>query len=425
MRLLTKTSFYYILFAIPVLAICSYLCYVMVYAEVKDNIDEAMWKDMKRIERQLDKADTLANLTSVLDTDIQITLLSDTASEALLYRYPVLTDTILYDKYEEEDLPFRILKTAYRAKEHKYSIVIKRTYLESDDLSSSILTAVVLMFICLLLGFFLINIFITRKLWRPFHRTLEVLKDYELDNGSSVQFSKTKIKEFTALNEVLDKMTKQIYSDFMNQKQFSENASHEMQTPLAVIKNKIELLIQSKTVSGQDMEIIQSIYNSANKLSMINRALLLLSKIESNQFAEVKEMDLGNLIDRSLLHFSDMISIKRITIDKKMSPGFFVSMNPMLVDVLINNLLQNAIRHNLAEGKINIALGDKKLIISNTGVAFKGDPTEMFSRFRKSEQSADSIGLGMAIIKQICDYYEFPIHYTVEENIHSIQINFL
>jgi signal transduction histidine kinase len=197
-----------------------------------------------------------------------------------------------------------------------------------------------------------------------------------------------------------------------------------MQTPLAVIKNKIELLIQSKTISASDMEIIQSIYNSANKLSLINRALLLLSKIESNQFAEVKEVNLGSLLERTLQHSGDMISMKKISVEKKIDPGFLLSMNPMLADVLVSNLLQNAIRHNIAEGKISIILSEKNLIISNIGQEFKGDPNEMFSRFRKSEQSADSIGLGMAIIKQICDYYRFKISYSVDATLHTISINF-
>jgi len=424
MKLLTKTSLYYILFAIPVLAICSYLCYRLVYSEVKDNIDESIWKDMKRIERQLDKTDSIGNLISDLDSEITVKYLNDTSSNRLLYSEPTLADTELYDKYEDEILPYRILKTAHQTKAHKYSIVIQRTYLESDDLVNSILEAIVIMFVCLLLGFFLINIFIARRLWRPFHRTLEILQDYELDKGSSVQFNSTKIKEFSALNTVLDKMTKQIYSDFMTQKQFSENASHEMQTPLAVIKNKIELLIQSKTVSASDMEIIQSIYNSANKLSLINRALLLLSKIESNQFAEVKEVNLGALLERTLHYSGDMIGMKKIKVEKKIDPTFLLSMNPMLADVLVSNLLQNAIRHNITEGKIDIILSEKKLTISNSGHAFKGDPNEMFSRFRKSEQSAESIGLGMAIIKQICDYYRFKIFYSVVGELHTISINF-
>jgi signal transduction histidine kinase len=289
---------------------------------------------------------------------------------------------------------------------------------------NSILVTIISIFVCLLIGLFLVNFFVARRLWKPFYRTLEILEEYALDKGNTIAFSATRVKEFSALNKALEKMTGQAYRDFMNQKQFAENASHEMQTPLAVIKTKIELLIQSKTLSDSDMEIIQGIYNSAGKLSQLNRALLLLSRIESNQFVEVKDINIGNLLNRGLDNFSDMLSMKNISVEKRIEPEFFVSMNPVLADVLINNLLQNCIRHNVSGGKINLALREKELVLSNTGHALEGDPDQMFSRFRKSDQSADSIGLGMAIIKQVCDHYGFWIRYTVEGNMHTVSIHF-
>src|ERR1051325_192114 len=420
MKLLTKTSVYYILFAVPVLAVCAIVCYRQVYAEVKDNIDEAMWKDMKRVELRLDRTDTLAGLLS--DLDSEITVKYDTTAK--VYYHPAFSDTEMYDHYEEETLPFRVLRTNHATAHHKYSITIYRTYLESDDLVYSILVTIISIFVCLLIGLFLINFFVARRLWKPFYHTLEILQEYALDKGGTIAFPATRVKEFSALRKTLEKMTKQAYHDFMNQKQFAENASHEMQTPLAVIKNKIELLIQSKTLSDSDMEIIQGIYNSANKLSQLNRALLLLSKIESNQFVEVKDINMGNLLDRGLDNFSDMIAMKNIGVEKRIEKGSFVSMSPVLADVLINNLLQNCRRHNVTGGRINVSLREKDLVLSNTGHESKGDPSEMFSRFRKSDQSADSIGLGMAIIKQVCDHYGFGIKYTVDGNMHTITIHF-
>ena len=417
MKLLNKTSLFYLLFAIPVMAVCSVIGYHLIYSEVKDNIDDDMWKDMQRIEMQLEKKDTIVNVTSVLDSDVSVSYAADTFNVLAGF-----TDTVIYDHYEQEDLPFRILHTTFRTAGHNYEIRIKRTYLESDDLVTQIVITVVMMFACLLIGFIIINVIVAKRLWKPFYRTLEILQDYELDKGSSVHFDEKGVKEFKQMNTVLNKMTQKIYQDFINQKQFAENASHEMQTPLAVIKNKIELLIQSKTLSAGDMEMIQGIYNSANRLSQINRALLLLSKIESNQFVEVKDINLGQQLERTLRQFDDQVMLKNIRIEKMIDPEFFISINPVLVEVLLSNLLQNAIRHNVAGGKINIRLSDKELHITNTGLPFSGDPNEMFSRFRKSDQSNESIGLGMAIIKQVCDHYGLPVRYTVEGDIHSINI---
>src|ERR1051326_4386702 len=299
MNLINRISLYYILFAIPALVICAFVCYHLVYSQVKEDNDENMMIQLKKIEAQLQKTDTTLGILSVLDSNVSVKYADekrDTGKAFDMSDYvPTFSDTEMYNRDEGEMLPYRVLRSPFSSAKHSYVITIRRTYLESDDLIESILLTVVILFVCLLAGFFLINILIAKRSWKPFYRTLEILNEYELDKAASFQFPNTRTKEFTQLNNVLNKMTEQVYKDFISQKQFSENASHEMQTPLAVIKNKIELLIQSKNISAADMEIIQSIYNSANKLSQINRALLLLSKIESNQFAEVKELQLSSL----------------------------------------------------------------------------------------------------------------------------------
>jgi signal transduction histidine kinase len=252
---------------------------------------------------------------------------------------------------------------------------------------------------------------------------LEQLKKYKIDD-SPITFDSASIKEFSELNNVLTVMTEKIHADYINQKQFIENASHEIQTPLAVIKSKIELLIQSATISESDMQIIQSVYNASNKLSALNKALLLLSKIENYQFKDVEEIQFKTLIEKTLGHFEDIISLKNISIKKNYQSLPSHKMNPILTDILISNLFQNAIRHNINGGSITVQLEERSIIISNTSASSITNTDELFQRFKKNEASAESIGLGLAIVKEICDTNAIQIIYDCKESIHTIKLRF-
>lgn len=414
MKLLNKTSIYYLVFALPVFAICSGLMYYLVSSEIIDNLDESLWKKKTDIEHRLKNG---VNPMYLQDDHIALIPIVQNDSDYFF------SDTMMYDKMEEEILPFRILRAPVSDGKNNYTVTIQESYIESDDLISSILTPVILLFVVLLLGFFLINWYISKKLWNPFYKTLEQLQHYKIDD-TPVKFDAAGIKEFSELNKVLTVMTEKIHTDYISQKQFIENASHEIQTPLAVIKSKIELLIQSSTISENDMQIIQSVYNASNKLSALNRALLLLSKIENQQFKDVDEIKFKLLIERTLENFEDIIALKNIHITKNYSAEPIYKMNPILADILVGNLLQNAIRHNTTGGSIDIHLSDRSIIISNTSASSVVNTDELFQRFKKNEASAESIGLGLAIVKEICDTNNIHINYVCKNSVHTVELKF-
>ncbi len=416
MKLLNKTSIYYLVFALPVFVVCSGLLYYFISKQIIDGLDESLSKKKTVIEHKLKSG---ISPDFLKDDEITFKLLGENTGD---FNYHI-SDTLLYDSMEAEMIPFRTYRTIVNDGNNNYELSINKSYIETDDLIASILYPVIFLFIALLAGFFLINWFISRKLWLPFYKTLKQLDHYKIDE-TQIEFDSSAIKEFSELNLVLTSMTEKIHNDFICQKQFIENASHEIQTPLAVIKNKIELLIQSKTISEADMQIIQSVYNASNKLSSLNKALLLLSKIENNQFKEVEEIRFNQLIEQILDRFTDIISLKNIHLSKRLDGKIIHKMNPVLADILISNLIQNAIRHNITNGTITIQLLEKSIIISNTGSTSVGNTTELFERFKKSETSTESIGLGLAIVKEICDNYTIEINYTCINTIHTVQLNF-
>lgn len=419
MKLLTKTSLLYLLFAVPVMVICSYICFYLIQDEVIKNTDEALMKDFVRVERALLKKDSVIDFTSVNGEIIvrpsQLQYLKTDTS---------YSDTTMYDDYEEEMLPFRVLKIKYAGEKADYDVIVRKIYLESEDLTDGILTAMEIMFGFLLLGFFVINFFVSRSLWKPFRKTLSVLDKYDVNKKEEIKFDSVSTKEFRQLNSVLNSMTEKIQRDYKNLKEFTENASHEIQTPLAIIRSKLELMIQSENLSEDQVKSVQDIYESVNRLSKLNQSLLLLAKIENHQFHDEQEVDLKNLIEKKLEQFEDMIAFKNISVEKKFIASPEKKMNLQLADILLSNILGNAIRHNLTDGKISIELNAGLLIISNSGNPLEVSPEKLFERFQKASSSSESVGLGLSIVKQICDTYNFKVNYTYKGNLHTVSVYF-
>jgi signal transduction histidine kinase len=219
-------------------------------------------------------------------------------------------------------------------------------------------------------------------------------------------------------------MNERIRQDYQNLKEFIENISHEIQNPLAIIKSRIDLLQQSETLSKSQANLIQSIQNSSIRLSNLNKSLILLSKIDNNQFSDKEEVDIVENINYHLGNFEDIIKAKKITLQINFGNQIKVMADPNLISIMLLNLLKNSIYHNLPSGNIEIITGLNMLTIRNTGKEPDVNPEDLFKRFTKLSNKPESLGLGLAIVKKICDYYNFTVHYTFSNNNHIISIIF-
>jgi len=229
---------------------------------------------------------------------------------------------------------------------------------------------------------------------------------------------KSSIREFEDLNSVLQTMSARIQKDYRVQKQFTENASHELQTPLMVIRSKIELLIQRPNLSEDQMRLLQSIDNASQKLSHINKALLLLSRIENNQFSKNEKILLQPLISKIVENFTDRVHLKKLNLELNVAADAMLNLDPTLAEILFTNLIQNAVRHNFHGGSIKIVVRQGKAEFSNTGEILDFDQQAVFERFRKSIKSDEGTGLGLAIVKEICNVGGITIDYKYESNQH-------
>lgn len=418
MKLISKTILYYLLISLPLLIIAGFLSYYLIRSEVRDGTDEMLWKEKLHSEGLIK-----------LQPEIKKTYLS---SDSLSVITPTLfhknedsfSDTTVFDKAEKEDVNYRLLKSYSNINNKTFLINVAKPTLEENELMEGLFTAFAIIFSFLMLAFFAVNWLLSKTLWKPFYKTLEKLNHYDLKNHSTASFTSSHTKEFDQLNSALNKMTEKIYDDFLLQKEFTENASHEMQTPLAVIKANISLLMQSPNLKEEEMGQLQAIDNTTKKLASLNKALLLLAKIENNQFKENSEISIKDKLNKVLTHFEDLLMAKNITIENKIDSDLKVEMNPALAEILITNLIQNAIRHNTNGGKIILELENNSLVIANTGEPLKINATDIFTRFKKNVASKESIGLGLSIVKSIAELYNYTIHYNYKNSLHVFTLKF-
>lgn len=327
-----------------------------------------------------------------------------------------------YDSLEKEKNPARVLVFGIKVSSGSYEVTVTKSLERTDDLIHSILWITGVTILLILLVSFLINRILLKRLWKPFYDTLGVIRNFRVDKGREIHFPKNSVDEFTMMNETLELATQQARNDYTILKEFTENASHEMQTPLAIIRSKLDLFIQHENLSEDQSNTMQSAYKAVEKLARLNQSLLLLAKIENNQYSEISPVDLRQKLEEKTEAFHELWQNQNISIETSLKDEV-VNMNPQLADVLLNNLLSNATRHNFSGGFIQIELSQAQLTVKNSSTQDQLDESRIFSRFYKSKDQGSN-GLGLSIIKQICDISGFTTRYFYEKGNHSFTVTF-
>lgn len=417
MKLISKTLLNFLLISLPLLIIAGFFSYYLIKSELRDGTEEELSKEKVYAEKLIQ---TFKNPQTVYLTLDSLSSIQPFKGISFKSSY---TDTLIFDITENENVGYRKLKSYYSFNGNEYQIILLKTTMQEDELLEGIFSAFTIISLFLMIAFFIVNWLLSKALWKPFYNTLSKLNTYDIKNHEQQQFLKTNTLEFQQLNTALTKMTDKIHIDYLQQKEFTENASHEMQTPLAVVKANLTQLMQSNTLSESDMNNLQTIENTTKKMASLNKALILLSKIENNQFKENELISINKIINKVVNNFSDLIEVKNIKLNLNLKDDLQLTINPTLAEILLSNLVQNAIRHNLKGGIINIDLIQNKLIISNSGEVLTINSNELFTRFKKNDASKDSLGLGLAIVKSICNIYQLNIDYSYSIHLHIFTLN--
>ncbi len=294
---------------------------------------------------------------------------------------------------------------------------------ESTEYLIQIIGAITLgLSIALLVILFVTNRYILSGLWRPFYDTVNALKAFNISDSKRFHLRHNKVDEFNELNRVVENKASRVKSDYQHLKHFTENASHEMLTPLAVITAKLDTLIQDETLKPEQFEQINDIYSAASKLSRLNQSLLLLVKIENNLVDDAELLSLDGLIGQKIRQFNELALTKDINVIEHLDEKE-ITASKYLIDILLNNLFSNAIRHNTDHGQVIITLTANKLIFQNSGAEKPLNNQRLFERFQKGQKS-EGTGLGLTIVKNICNLYHWDIAYSFENSFHTFLITF-
>lgn len=285
-------------------------------------------------------------------------------------------------------------------------------------------TLTMMFFLLLIIGFVLINRRISKRLWQPFYNSLAKIKSFNLDKQQTVVFDDTDIDEFSELNQSLNKLIAGNIAVYAQQKEFADNASHELQTPLAIIQSKLDLLLQSKLLTDEQYELIEDANKALSRVARINKNLLLLTKIENSQFMDREVIDLSGLLESTLNIFSNFSDSKNLTLETGIPYGITIEGNKILIEILLNNLITNAIRYTPNNGTITITLSEKHLSVANSGtIALQHD--QLFKRFGTTTSSITrGTGLGLSLVKQICSRYGWKVSYDFYNMHHIFSLHF-
>ena len=418
MKLLNKTSRYYILYTIPVVLLSAIFIYFFLLNEIGESNQSILLTRVKVIEGYIAKGN--AAVLNVFEVNNEVYVKEIDKNRIIP---ETVKDTLMYSDIEKEYISNKVVEVNKIINGKNYQIKVWKSTIEFDELMEVVFVVFLVLLLLLLLITAYINLKISKLIWGPFRNTLEYIKNFSVHTTDFKKLESNDITEFSELNSSINGMTSKMITDYKNQKKFAENASHEFQTPLAVIKGKIDLLLQENTLNEETMQLLVSIEEAASRLSRINKSLLLLSKIENQHFGKGDTVALLPLVEKIKNLNEDFILDKNLEFVCETTEELDFKINSELCFILINNLIQNAIRHNVINGKITISVQDYTLYIANTGEDDVLNDAVIFERFEKKSSNANSIGLGLAIVKEIAEANSIQVAYKYENKRHVFSLS--
>jgi signal transduction histidine kinase len=408
MKLLTKTSRILLAYAIIVLLISIPLFYFVIEQLYYQDVDDALRLKKEELVIRTKKlhSEKDLGLWLAMDNDVKIKLSGSVLVKDSIY------PRLYLDTLAHEMEPYRELSTSLKINDKTYHTIIRRSLVESQDLIVGIAEVQGILLVIMFIGWLLINRRISKRIWEPFDEIIAWLEKYEVDKNQLLLVKNSGIVEFDILNKVVNDLVVKNHRTYTNQKNFIENASHEMQTPVAILQSKLDLLVQSAGLTAEQARYLQSLYEVIERLNHLNSSLLLLSRIENQQFADKTLISVKSIMLKVLDHLEEITINKQILLKTEIEEDRQIEGNSVLVEILISNLLANAVHHTPESGTIHLRLTHQFFFIENSGLPLPFDTDKLFIRFGKKNVNRYGVGLGLAIAKEICQLYHLEIKYT-------------
>jgi signal transduction histidine kinase len=413
MKLLQKTNLYYLIFSAVLLLLAGLSLFIFLTGILKEEVDEKLKVNAERILTLLYSQGEVRSIPPI----IEVFPLEGSHFEGSFF-----IDTLIYDPIEQEKELFREYTTRSMINGKSYQITIRQVKLESHDLYGSIAMVLLVAMGLLLLGLYTTNRYIASRLWHSFFQNLQIIKNFSLQSEGNIQFRSSSIHEFKELNETLIGLTKKLRTDYQALKKFTENAAHELQTPLAIIQSQLETIMQHKMLDQVEADAVEKAYSAVKRLSRLHHNLTLLAGIENKQYERIEKINVSEMLKKVLGAHHDLAASNDTKFQSDIGEGIMVQASPFLTETLLHNLLSNAIRHNIEDGMIRVTLDKSGLTMANTGTELPWPSDKMFERFVTGNPDQGSMGLGLSIVDSICQANNWKISYMWQSPWHHLKV---
>lgn len=404
-----------------VLGVWAVFFYIAMMDEVNDEVDDSLEDYSEAIIIRALAGEELPSANS--GSNNQYYMVEVTEDYAAAHQNISYKDSMVYIMEKGETEPARILTTIFKDDGNRYyELTVSTPSIEKDDLKDAIRNWMIFLYVALLLVIITVNVWVFQRNMRPLYVLLHWLDGYRIGNKNEPLKNDTQVTEFRKLNDAAIRQAQRSEQMFEQQKQFIGNASHEMQTPLAICRNRLEMLMEDESLTEAQLEELIKTHQTLEHITKLNKSLLLLSKIDNGQFTETKELDLNALLKQYLDDYKEVYAYREIGTEVIESGIFHVRMNESLATILITNLLKNAFVHNVDGGHIRIEITSRNFTFRNTGEAHPLDEARVFKRFYQGSKKEGSTGLGLAIVDSICRLQHIGLRYYFENGEHCFEI---
>jgi signal transduction histidine kinase len=407
-KLLRKTSKAFLRISFVLMVISTIALFFYVRNLLQEEVEEELRSMEARIESSISDMNAIYQLPPV----VEVATVAELGMEKL-------KDTAIFDPSQNELEDFRELTTYSEIQGQNYRITVRVLIVESEDILMALIVSYLIIILLVFIFLFYMNKERNRRLWHPFFTNLEAMKGFSLVSEKPIELLDSDILEFCELKDEITTLTEKVRADYKNLKQYTEDLSHEMQTPLAIIQARIDNIINEDNLNDIQFEHLTSIQKDIKRLTQLNKRLTLLNKIENQQFSNSERLNFNQIIRNRIETFNEIYPcdfelIERGTLE--------VIMDSYLADVLIDNLLANAVKYRKKGTSIVVEIEKQKFSVANEGLQKLLNPEKLFSRFYRETPNKISSGLGLAIVKKICDLYDFMPDYDFRDGRHIFTI---
>ena len=405
MKLITKTNRYFSLVILVLLPIASSMIYASIHYFLSDEVDEKLRVDEMRIVEQLKANPSLISMAPLIEVE--------QVNEGLLVEEGI-HNIVAYDPIEKEDEPFRELVSKREINGIYYVIKVRHSILEDKDFILIIVLTMSFVLVVMMGFLYVLNNRLSLRLWQPFYSNLYQLQRFSLSENEGLKLESSTIDEFEELKRTVQMLTDKLQTDYRSLKEFTENASHELQTPLAIISMNLEEVLQAQ-LDDTIAKKVYAAYQSVKRLSKLNERLLLLTKLDNDQFENKTEIHFNSLIQEKIEEFQPLFDERNMRIELHEEGEFNHDMDPVLATILLVNLFSNAVKYGTGDSLFTIVLKNTSLdFINHTNVNLDAD--NIFKRFKRSAEHPNATGLGLAIVKRITEVSQLEVWATASDS---------